>query len=552
MRLFDAVTRRPTKSGQILVITALMLVVLIGFTALAIDVGMGLLAERWQRSVADAAALAGAQSLQTPDSRALPGSPEQDKARTNAMVVLQEQLGGTSASPACFTSAGCALTGSPYRVSVQTPSPSCVDCVPRRAIQISIWQPNFGLVFGPIFRINHWTVRSTSVAGMVVAPQYGLVTLRPSELRPNGTDANVDDLVVTGGSKVVVGNADVATNSNAVCSGSNSEIMVDTADGFAIHHFGAGAAWTPPPPHDCVNPPPGFQVTTLIADPEYPIPARTGATDEWDDMEEGEEPNPAICAIAQSNVPDAYRELKTNRQIKDPSQVSVTCLRPGIYRDEVTVADPSSGLPNALLLLPGVYFFDAGLDVGSTIIGGYEANQPGVALVFLEARNSSGIPGQFITSSADSLVALNFGSLYCPPGGLPCPTGAAWASPAAGPDGPVQTPAPNSTLLTVMVVPDPTCEVVSPPPSACHENENKTLNLQGGGNIYLAGVQYAPSDNAVLTGSAGQESDVGAFWAWTLQFNGGTTFNLTSSVPQSAGVLRIDPACSPSVATCNP
>lgn len=548
MRTIRTFPHRSAK-GQILVITGLMLVVLIGFTALAIDVGMGLLAERWQRSVADAAALAGAQSLQVPDSRALPGAAEQDEARENAMVVLQQQLGGTSTSPACFTPAGCALTGSVYRVSVQTPSPSCVDCVPRRAVQVSIWQPNFGLVFAPIFGINQWTVRSTSVAGMVVAPQYGLVTLRPSQLRPNGTDANVEDLKVTGGSIVVVGNADIATNSNAVCSGSNSEIQVETAAGFDIHHFGVGAAWVPPPPQDCVNPPLGFQVTTLIADPEYPIPGRVGA-DEWDDMEEGEETDPAICADAQSDVPPAYRELKTNRQINDPSQVSVTCLRPGIYRDEVTVTDPSSGLPNALLLLPGVYFFDAGLDVGSTIIGGYEANQPGVALVFLEARNSSGIPGQFNTSSNTSLVALNFGTLYCPPGGPACPTGAAWASPAAGPDGPVQTPAPNPTLMTVMVVPDPTCEVVSPPPSACREIFNKTLNLQGGGNIYLAGVQYAPSDNAVLTGSSGQESDVGAFWAWTISFNGGTTFNLTSRIPQSAGVLRIDPACSPGVTVC--
>ena len=548
MRTIGTLKRGPAKSGQVLVITALMMTVLIGFTALAIDVGMALLSERWQRNVADAAALAGAQSLQKPNSRDLPGPDEQADAEANAMIVLQDQLGGVSASPACFTAAGCELTGSPYHVSVQTPSPSCVDCVPRRAVQISIWQPNFGLVFAPIFGIDEWTVRSTSVAGMVVAPQYGLVTLRPSELRPNGSDANRDDLVVTGGSKVVVGNADIATNSNAVCSGaaSGSEIEVDAAAGFDIHHFGAGAAWIDPP-GDCLNPPPGFQVTTLIADPEYPIPAQTGAVT-YNDMVDGEA-DAAICAAEQLLVPDGYRELKTDRQINDPTQVSVTCLQPGIYLDGVTVRDPASGLPNALLLLPGVYFFDAGLDVGSTIIGGYKPNpQPGVALVFLEARpGGSGIPGQFKTSSNTSLVALNFGNLYCPAGGPACPTGAAWASPAAGPGGPVQTPEPNPTLLTVMVVPDLTCEVVSPPPTACRENFNQTLKLQGGGSIYLAGVQYAPSDNASLTGSSGQESDVGAFWAWTLDFNGDTTFNLTSRIPQSAGVLRLDPACSPSV-----
>jgi hypothetical protein len=465
------------------------------------------------------------------------------------MLVLQQQLGGAPGAGDCFASAGCELSGTPYHVSVQTPSPSCVDCTARRAVQVSIWQPSFGLVFGPIFGIDEWTIRSTSVAGMVVAPQYGLVTLRPSELRPNGSDANVDDLAVTGGSKVVVGNADIATNSNAVCSGaaSGSEIRLETAAGYDIHHFGAGAAWIAPP-GNCVNPPAGFQVTTLIADPEYPIPARTGVP--YTDAEDGEA-DAAVCVAQQLLVPDTYRELKTNRQINDPSLVSVTCLQPGIYLDKVIVQDPSSGLPNAVLLLPGVYFFDAGLDVASTIIGGYQASQPGVALVFLEAKNTSGIPGQFKTSSNDSLVALNFGNLYCPTGGPACPSGAAWADPADGPDGPVQTPAPNPTLLTVMVVPDPTCEVVSPPPSACDESRNKTLNLQGGGSIYLAGVQYAPSDNAVLTGSSGQESDVGAFWAWTISFNGGTTFNLTSQIPQRAGVLRIDPACSPSVAVCN-
>ena len=98
----DALTSRPNSSGQILVITGLMLVVLIGFTALAIDVGMGLLAERWQRSVADAAALAGGQSLQKPNSRDLPGAAEQQEARDNAMHVLQEQLGGTPGAGDCF------------------------------------------------------------------------------------------------------------------------------------------------------------------------------------------------------------------------------------------------------------------------------------------------------------------------------------------------------------------------------------------------------------------------------------------------------------------
>ncbi len=541
--------RQPVRRGQILPLTAFMMVFLIGMTALAIDVSAAYLTERWERSVADAASLAGAQSLQIPGTRLPPGDAERNAARANAMRVLETQLGGTPGAGDCYASTGCELTGTPYRVSVQTPSPSCVDCAPGRAVQVSIWQPTFGLTFGRIFGDSSWTVRSTSVAGMVIAPQYGIVTLRPSALRPNDSDANYADLTVTGGSKVMLDGADIAVNSNATCSGasSGSEIIVDTAAGFDIHHYGAGAYWTSPP-GECLNPPPGYQVTTLVEDPKYPIPQRGASTPIYPQLTDAIETDDTICDAEQALVPATYRELKTNAQINDPAQVDVICYKPGIYWSNLTVSSPSSGLPTVALLLPGVYYFDAGVEVSSTLIGGYVADQPGVALVFLEAKNSSGVPGQFVTKTNTSLVALNFGDAYCP--GTSCP-GGKWAKPADGPAGPVQTPPPHPSLLTVMVVPDATCVVESPPPSACKENDNQTLKLTGGGNIFLAGVQYAPSDNATLTGGSGQESDVGAFWAWTLEFNGGTTFNLSSFKPQSAGVLRIDPACSPTE-TCTP
>lgn len=550
-------SHRRATSGQILVITAAAMVVLLGITALAIDVGAAYLTQRHERSVADAAALAGAQSLQKPGTRELPGAPERDDARANARLILEDQLGGTTGGAAsCYTSAGCAMTGTPYMVSIQTPSPSCVDCSPARSMQVSIWQPQFGLTFGKILGALNWEVRSTSVAGMVIAPQYGLVALRPSALRPNLSDANYDDIVVTGGSKVVVGNSDIATNSNATCSGTGSEIVIETASGFDIHHFGAGAHWIAPP-GDCLNPPPGFQVTSLVEDPEYPIPVRTGApvyatpAEAMGTVASGPHHDPNYttrCEAQQALVPDTYIEHKNNQRINDETQVTARCFRPGVYRfrlDSITDME-------AVLLEPGVYFLDYGGRVAASLIGGYDPDQPGVALVMKEAKNTSGDPGQLETTNPDSILALNFGTAYCPD--TPCPVGAKTATAAVAPDGItlVQTPPPHSTLLTLMVVPDEDCVVVSPPPSACNEADNKTLKLSGGGAIFLAGVQYAPSDNAVLTGGSGQDSDVGAFWAWTMTFNGGTNFNLTSQKPAATGVLRIDPACSPNVNVCNP
>jgi len=549
---------RRTTSGQILPLTALMMVVLIGLTALAIDLSAAYLTERWERSVADAAALAGAQSLQKPNTRLLPEEPERVEARANAMQVLQSQLGGTPSGD-CYSSAGCELVGTPYHVSVQTPSPSCIDCAPQRAMQVSIWQPQFGLTFGRIFGESTWTVRSTSVAGMVIAPQYGVITLRPSALRPNESDANYDDLRVTGGSKVIVKNADIATNSNAMCSGfsSGSEIRLDLDQGFDIHHYGAGPAWTESPGR-CTNPPPGFQVTTLVGFPGYDIPERTGDEPIYNTKEEamgtvatGPHHDPDYetrCDEQQALVPDSYLELKTNFRVNDADNVTAHCYRPGVYRFRVD----STTDREAILLEPGVYFLDYGARVGSTLIGGYDPGEPGVAVVLKEAKNQSGDPGQLTTNAFSSLLALNFGDRY-PCAGDGC--GGELAEPAIHDGSPVQTPEPDPTLLTVMVVPDPACLVESPPPDACNENDNQTLVLTGGGNIFLAGVQYAPTDNAKLTGGSGQDSDVGTFWAWTLEFNGGTNFNLRSARPQSTGVLRIDPACSPTLHAppdCNP
>ncbi len=54
---------RPTEKGQILIILILALIVLLAFTALAVDVGMAFSDRRYDQSVADTAALAGAEKV---------------------------------------------------------------------------------------------------------------------------------------------------------------------------------------------------------------------------------------------------------------------------------------------------------------------------------------------------------------------------------------------------------------------------------------------------------------------------------------------------------
>ena len=106
------------------------------------------------------------------------------------------------------------------------------------------------------------------------------------------------------------------------------------------------------------------------------------------------------------------------------------------------------------------------------------------------------------------------------------------------------------TPISILVRPDTNCQVVEPEPSACDDNHNNTLKLTGGGNIFLAGVQYAPSDNAQFKGNTGQTSEVGQLITWTLKFDS-SVFNIHAWVVDLNGVLRIDPACSPTVTVCS-
>jgi Flp pilus assembly protein TadG len=61
----DAVARRPSEGGQILVLGALMMFVLIGFLALVIDIGNAYAQRRMMQNAADAASIAAARHLAT-------------------------------------------------------------------------------------------------------------------------------------------------------------------------------------------------------------------------------------------------------------------------------------------------------------------------------------------------------------------------------------------------------------------------------------------------------------------------------------------------------
>jgi hypothetical protein len=533
--------------GQVLVMTALMMVVLIGIAGLAIDISAAYLREREERAIADAAALAGGQDLQIPGSRALPGADEYAAAKEHAMDVLVARLEASSPPTAgsCFTSAGCALPGTPYEVSIQTPSPSHVDCTPARCIQVAVRQPSFGLTFARIFGFDNWTVTSTSVAGIVQARQYGLVTLRPPD--PRGGTANNDDIFITGGSVVTIRNADAGTNTNLVCSGAATGSALRLDPDFDVYHFDPHEAWVSPP-GECASPTPsGVELSSPIDDPAYPIPQRTAVALGCPTT------STTTCTYTDANLDDAKLSTAAcDAEIaaRVPTQYAVDpantiCYMPGIYTNELVV----SANTDVALLTPGVYFFDEGVDISGSLIGGYEAGQPGVALVLKSCGSASNCP--FKGNNA-VLVALNFGSAYQDTSGAKA-TAAQWAG------GLVQTTTNPAVLMSVMVEPDPVCLGGSFPlaePSNSCTSSNHTLKFPGNSNLWVAGVQYAPTDNTDVSGNRStQQGVLGQIISWTITFHGGASLNLEAFFVDTGGVLRLDPACSPtrdSPPECNP
>ncbi len=201
-------------------------------------------------------------------------------------------------------------------------------------------------------------------------------------------------------------------------------------------------------------------------------------------------------------------------------------------------------------LEPGLYFFDGGLNAQGSVIGGY----PRTVMASRSIPDSSGTMFKNRTSggssSLDQIVALNAGDRYRNPSGNEATAAKDYSNNL------VQTNTSPALLLTVMVPPDLRCPVVYPFPSVtCKntvENTNKSIDLSGGSGLYLAGVQYAPSDNVSVAGNTSAGGYVGQIWAWTIQYTGGSQINQEGLQADGPGILRLDAACTTPGTPCVP
>jgi hypothetical protein len=576
------VERQPER-GQVLPLFALFLVVLLAFAALAVDVSGAYSARRFYRSVADAASLAGAQDLQQAGSRAVSAA-DRIRARQDAMTHVTRELGiaGALPSPSCDTSAdvdvtdACVLPGTDFHVSIKagvyTGQPvaiACVECDPARSVQVGLRNANYHLSFGSVLGQSRWSVGISSVAGLQWSKSYAVVTLRPRASLGNTYD--VKDIRVEGGTHVTVTTGDVATNANMDYADFNSWLHVD--DGFGMYYADPASVPT------WAAPPTATKISTYVADPNYRYPAMSGVrgfaacasgltsdcaptyTDAGTSACSA--PDPLVACTTPTLDPTGcgrevtYLQTSVYTFMATQPLANIYCYKPGIYAPS-SAASPRQfavATGDVAILMPGAYYFmspNGGLTVGGRLIGGYRDGSEGVALMFDEC--GSGSPHCTFTGNNAVTIALNAGTKF-PPGsnGVSATAAHDWNDKAVQTRGPASpTPA---ILMTLLVNKDTNCTVTTYPqdePNSCNDSNNKTLFVAGGGSLTVEGVQYAPTDNIVISGGSAGVGQTGQIWAWTLDYKGGTQINQQGAGSLGPGVLRLDAACTAPGTPCNP
>jgi hypothetical protein len=532
--------------GQVLPIFALTLVAIIGMMALAIDVTSAYSARQAYRTVADAAALAGAQDLQQNLSRTI-GSIEYGKARADAIRSVEQQTGAAATCVTAGNQADCTLAGRPFRFLVRAPiNPGdCATCDYRRSVFVNFTNPEFELSFARVLGLGKYNVGVGSVAGLNFSQSYALVTLRP----PSADSLpGVRDIEVNGNNThVFIREGDVGSNANMVYSGSDARLYLDPGYGMYYYDPFHGPLWR-------LNDPPGTKLTSLIEDPDYFPSSSTGAPSSSGGTAF---PNRAAALDGVVGTPSAACQTIVNTYISgDPGYdvaigpktvvprlaggaidwSHVFCYRPGVYSFELI--DNTSDLS---VLEPGLYFFNQGIDLQGSLIGGYQQGSEGVALVF---------PRDEIFKNRNTvMVSLNAGTKLGSSGGRE-------ARPALDYSGsPIQTNSTPPTIITLIVQRDNECIPVLPFPSGCtnaREGQDGAIDLSGGSGLYLAGVQYAPSDNVKIAGGTSSDGYVGQIVAWTVFYTGNSTINQQGSSNPGPGLLRLDAACTTPGTPCNP
>ena len=288
-------------------------------------------------------------------------------------------LGGNSSAcgPASSNIGPCILTGTPYEVTIKTPSPSCSSCDPLRSVQVTVRHPNYGLTFARVLGIRTWDPGITSVSGLVFGKSYTVITLRPPKVA--GSTFIVKDIQINGGSVVNVDNGDVGSNANMEYAGSGSMLTVDS--GYSMYYFDplSGPLWG-----SIRRRVPRSRRLSAIANYRYPLmTGSVGVAPTYDDARASQYATLAAVERADTDPSCAAEVTKVNTTayafMATQAANTIYCYNPGIYESGPGArnATITAGTGEVALLKPGAYYLKSGADIGGRLIGGYEPSSKG-------------------------------------------------------------------------------------------------------------------------------------------------------------------------------
>ena len=556
--------------GQVLVIAALFLVVLLVSGALAVDYGSWLSTRRDFQSVSDAASLAAAAQLPPPGQGA-PTSVQQASAAVEALVYLNDDLGWGldrtwaqgQVAVALNQTAPLVVSGGGYSycVWIWTPTPSAAATITGAAgcmggavgskiyspatypsdvrkvlVRIQSFRPAY---LARIVGFSEELISAIAVAGGAHL-NYAVIALKPRL----GSPDNKYGITITGGSHLIVPSGDVGGNYTLQWGGSGTSIVfsagqsqvVDLQEPGTVQGIGTvvnGAVHQledypiPDPlygtPPSCTGPvtspcwaaaawPPSTPVTTTN---KGVYPACASAADINNHRLDLSCLSSAELALPITIWPGRYE------QIKLPSGSANVIMSPTCLPGDTACLDPN-GDGSTADNRGGVFHLSSSSPSSGLLMNGTPGSPSMLTgcgvLVILDPYETGGTRVQM--NVAGNGNTLNLNATSCSMKSSPTnPSGATlyrWYGYGASD---------FTNPISVWVRPN-----LSGYGMTSTNNGSNVITMGAGATINENGVIYAPQDNTQVSGGP-FGSGVGQIVAWTITYTGGSDINETFQGP---------------------
>ena len=462
--------RADDERGQVLIIVAFAFVAIIMLLALVFDGARGLVMRRELQNTSDAAALAGANIIQTLSPRGCSATAGPPAGAPQAAVVA-----------AAKASVAANMPNYPLN-EVVVSCPSGWDYLDNYAVQVTLsdMSPTF---FGSIFGSGGLDVvaRGTAVNGQTAVVGYSVILTNPGHATwPNGREG-CPSFLLSGGPTVVF---DSSLYINSSCTEANGGAMSTNGNAASLSMGASGS----------IRVVGEYQAGSLTISPaplEYQVPR----------------PDPLAALVAPSTTGMTVRS--TSKLTQNGGSIT---LEPGVYRGGIELRSSAKAY-----LHPGIYVIEGGgLELGAQS-----------ELYSIKASSTTTTSANWATDCPQASCGVMIFNSGTASGAnamdqVVVAAGAVLKVRAYHPEADTTTWK-NDNYRNLLIWQD-----ASPVPTNTYEQPE--IELSGGGGVDIGGTVYAPSANVRMGGGSGGSGGGPVeltlqFISWDLELHGNSNFH---------------------------